>query len=51
MYVTPDNKIITRMLHLPPDKNKLHMEHDVQSGRAHKPDYEIDNWSVYDMLD
>ena len=23
-YATPDNKTIARMLHLPPDKNKLH---------------------------
>ena len=23
MYATPDNKMITRMLHLPPDKSKL----------------------------
>ena len=25
-YATPDDEIITRMLHLPPDKNRLHDE-------------------------
>ena len=26
-YVTPDDKMIIRMLQLPPDKNKLLLEH------------------------
>ena len=29
-YVTPDNGMIARMLHLPPDKNKLLSKKDVQ---------------------
>ena len=40
-YATPDDKMITRMLHQPPDKNKLH----------NKLEYEVDNRSVYDILD
>ena len=44
-YVTPDDKMIIRMLHLPPDKNKLHNKQSAQS------EYEIDNRSVYDILD
>ena len=30
MYATPDNEMIARMLHLPPDKNKLLSEKDAQ---------------------
>ena len=29
MYATPDDEMITKMLHLPPDKNKLLSEKDV----------------------
>ena len=30
-YATPYDKMIARMLHLPPDKNKLHNEQSAQS--------------------
>ena len=45
-YATPENEMITRMLHLPPDKNKLHNEQSVQSVMEHTAEYEIDNRSV-----
>ena len=51
MYAAPDDKMIARMLHLPPDKNKLLLEKDAQSVRAHTAEYEIDNRTVYDILD
>ena len=44
MYKTPDDEMIARMLHLPPDKSKL-------SAQVHTSEYEIDNWTVYDVLD
>ena len=50
-YVTPNNKMITRMLHLPPNKNKLHNEQSAQSVGEHTAEYEIDNRSVYNILD
>ena len=37
-YVVPDNEMIIRMLHLPPDKNKIFLDSDVQS-------------TFYDILD
>ena len=46
MYATPDEKMITRMLHLPPEKNKLLLEYDAQSARACTAEYKIDNRSV-----
>ena len=49
-YATPDDEMITRMLHLPPDENKLLLEQDAQSTRACTAEYEIDNRSVYDIL-
>ena len=30
-YMTPDNEMIARMSHLPPDKNKILLKSDVQS--------------------
>ena len=30
-YATPDDEMIARMLHLPPDKNKLHNEQNTSS--------------------
>ena len=51
MYATLDDEMITRMLHLPKDKNKLLLEHDGQSIRAHMAEYKIDSRSVYDILD
>ena len=50
-YVTPDNKMITRMLHLPPDKNKLLLEKDIQRVQVHMAEWVIDNRMVYDILD
>ena len=40
MYAFPDIEIITRMLHLPPDKNKLLLENDVQRVKDHMAEYE-----------
>ena len=45
-YTTSDNEMIARMLHLPPDKNRLHNEQSAQSVKGHKTEYEIDNRSV-----
>ena len=50
-YATPDNKMIARMLHLPPDKNKLHNKQSAQLVTEHTAEYEIDNRNVYDILD
>ena len=49
-YVTPDNQVISRMLHKTPEENKLLLEQDAQSVRVHTAEYEIDNRSVYDIL-
>ena len=49
-YATPDDEMITRMLHLPPEKNKLHVI-NVQTVGACMPEYKIDNKTVYDILD
>ena len=51
MYATPDNKMITRMLHLSPEKNKFLPEKDAQTVQAHMPEYKIDNRTVNDILD
>ena len=50
-YATPYDKMATRMLHLPPDKNKRHNEQSAQSVKEHTAGYKIDNRSVYDILD
>ena len=50
-YSTPDNEMITRILHPPTDKNRLHNEQRAQSVKEHTSKYEIDNRSVYDILD
>ena len=44
-------QLIPRMLHLPPDKNKLLSENDVQRVQVHTTEYEINNRTVYDNLD
>ena len=49
--MTPDNEMVTRMLHLPSDKNKILLDSDVHSTKAHMAEYKIDNKSVYDILD
>ena len=43
--------IIASILHLPQDKNKLLMEHNVHSVKEHTAEYKIYNRSVYDILD
>ena len=43
MYATTDDEMIARMLHLPPDKNKLLPEKDVQRVHIHMAGYRIDN--------
>ena len=50
-YATPDDETIARMLHLPPDKNKLLSEQDAQPARVCTAVYKIDNRSVCDILD
>ena len=50
-YTISDDNMIARMLHLLPDKNKLHNEQSSPSANEHTTEYEIDNRSVYDMLD
>ena len=50
-YATPENEMIARMLHWPPDKNKLHNEQSAQSVKEHTADYEIDIRKVYNILD
>ena len=49
--MTPDDKMIARMLHLPPGKNKLHNEQSAQSLIEHTAEYKKYNRSVYDVLD
>ena len=34
-YSTLDDKIIARMLHLPPEKNRVLLEHSIQSVKVH----------------
>ena len=50
-YATPDHEMITRILHLPPDKNTLLLEHNVHSNKEHRAEYKIDNITVYDIFD
>ena len=50
-YATFDDKMIARMLHLTPDKNRLHDEQSAQSVKEHTAEYEINNRPVYDILD
>ena len=49
--LTPYDEMITRMLHLPPDKNRLHNWQSAKSVMDHTAEYKIDNRSVYDILD
>ena len=51
MYATPDNEMISRMLHLPPEKNELLPEKDVQRIQVHMTEYKIENRMVFDILD
>ena len=49
--MTHDNEMMMGMLHLLPDKNKILLDSDVLSTKAHTSEYKIDNRSVYDILD
>ena len=48
---TDDNKSIARMLHLPPNKNRLHNEQSVKLVKECTAEYKTDNRSVHDILD
>ena len=50
-YMTPDDEMIARVLHLLPDKKRTLLDSDVQSTKAHTAEYMINNKSVYDILD
>ena len=43
--------MIAKMLHLSQEKNKILLESDVQSTKAHTAEYKIDNRTVNDILD
>ena len=49
-YVTSDGEMIPMMLHLPPDMNKLLLEHNVYLVKECMAEYEKDNKTVYDTL-
>ena len=51
LHAIPDNEMITMMLHLPADKNKIYNKQSVQSVTQCMSEYEIDNRTVYDILD
>ena len=51
MYASPDNELIARMLHFPPEKNKLFHETNTKTVWAYTPVYEIDYRTVYNNLD
>ena len=47
---TPDDEMITSMLHLPSHKNKLQLESSVDKVKDHMAEYIIDNRMIYDIL-
>ena len=49
-YANPDNEMITKMLHLTLDKNKLHNEQSAQSVKICMAKYKIINRSFYEIL-
>ena len=49
-YATPDNEMIARMLHLPPNKNRLHDKQIAQPVKECTAEYKIDNRRVDDIL-
>ena len=49
-YAIPDNEIITRMLHISSDKNRLQIKQSAQLVQEHTTAYTIDNRSVYDIF-
>ena len=50
-YVSLDDEMITRILHLHPNENKLHNEQSAQSVTECTVELKIVNKSVYDILD
>ena len=50
-YVTPDNEMVIRILHLPSDKNKVQNKQSTQSATEYTTEYKIDNRTVFDILD
>ena len=50
-YTNPDKEMIARMLHQPPDKNKMHNEQSAQSVMEHMAEWKTDNRTVYNILD
>ena len=50
-YVAPDDEMIAKMSHLPLNKKKVHNEKSAQTVKEHMGEYEINNKSVYDILD
>ena len=50
-YATNDSKMITRMLYLSPDKNKLLVERSARSVKKYTVEYKIDNRTVYNKVD
>ena len=51
MYASLDDEMIAMILHLPPDKNKLLSEKDIQKVQAGTAMDKIDNPIVYDIMD
>ena len=49
-YATPYDEMVARMLHITPNKNKLHNKQSAQSVTKHTAAYKIDNRGVYDIL-
>ena len=43
IFVTPDSKMIARMIHLPPERNQLLSEHDIQSVKVYIAESKINN--------
>ena len=50
-YAIHVDEMIARMLHLPPDKNKMHNEQSAQSVTEHTTEYKIDNRTINGIVD
>ena len=51
MYESPYKVMIARMLHFLPDKNKLLLEKGAQTAQMYTAEDEMDNRTVYNILD
>ena len=51
MYMTPDNQIFAKLLHLLQLKSKPVLEHNVHLTKKLTAEYKIDNRTVYDIFD